>query len=123
MVLRMESFARHTEDRERRRNSANDATYPIQFEVGDLVQAYDPRLDTTHRAERKLILKWSAPRIVVSRALNSYTLANLNGTVLKRSFHGNHLRGFVVTPNSRVGDIIGERMPVEKTGLSGEEFE
>ncbi|KAF8164353.1 hypothetical protein K438DRAFT_1852479 [Mycena galopus ATCC 62051] len=119
----MESYARHIDDRERRRHDANEKTHPIQFEVGDLVQAYDPRLDTTHRAERKFVLKWSAPRIVVSRMVNSYTLANLNGTVLKRSFHGNHLRGFVVTPGSRLGDIIGERMPVEKTGLSGEEFE
>ncbi|KAF8143205.1 hypothetical protein K438DRAFT_1783952 [Mycena galopus ATCC 62051] len=33
--------------------SANDKRYPIQFkfEVGDFVQAYDPRLDTTHKAE------------------------------------------------------------------------
>ncbi|KAJ7451527.1 hypothetical protein B0H11DRAFT_1692962, partial [Mycena galericulata] len=49
-VLRMESFARHIDDRERRRNESDDKTYPIQFEVGDLVQAYDPRLDTTHKA-------------------------------------------------------------------------
>ena len=95
----------------------------MELDVGDLVQAYDPRLDTTHRAERKFVLKWSAPRIVVSKAVNSYTLASLNGTVLKRTFHANHLRGFVVTPGSRVGDIVGERMPVDRTGLSGEEFE
>ncbi|KAJ7135070.1 hypothetical protein C8R43DRAFT_867082, partial [Mycena crocata] len=39
-VLRMESFARHIDDRERRRGHANDKTYPIEFEIGDLVQAY-----------------------------------------------------------------------------------
>jgi hypothetical protein len=116
-VLRMESYARYIDDRERG-NDANDSAYPVQLEVGDLVKL-TTLIRLTHKAERKFALGWSAPRIVVSRAVNSDILANLNGTV-KRSFHGNHLRGFVVTgtPGSRAGDIIGEWMLVEKTGLS-----
>jgi hypothetical protein len=119
----MESLARHIDDRERHHSKANDMKYPVEFKAGDLVQAYDPWLDTTHKAEREIVPRWSALRIVVSKAVNWYTLANLKGTVLDRSFHANHLRGFVVTPNSRVGDIVGERLEVGKTGLSGEDFQ
>ena len=64
---------------------------PIEFKVGDLVQVYDPTLNMTHRAERKIAPRWSGPRVVVSKGINLYKLAQLNGTILERNFHTNHL--------------------------------
>ena len=48
---------------------------PIEFEVGDLVQVYNLTLDMMHKAERKIAPRWSEPRIVVSKGINSYKLA------------------------------------------------
>ena len=58
---------------------------PIEFEVGDLVQVYNPTLDMMHKAERKIAPRWSGPRIVVSKGINSYKLARLNGNILERN--------------------------------------
>ena len=94
-IMRMENLAHHITDSEHRRAQSNDSTTPIEFEVGDLVQVYDPTLDMTHKADRKIVPRWSGPRLVVSKGINSYKLARLNGTILERNFHANHLHGFV----------------------------
>ena len=95
---------------------------PIEFEVGDLVQVYDLTLDMTHKAERKIAPRWSGLRIVVLKGINSYKLARLNGMVLERNFHANHLRGFVARPHSKLGELIGSWKSSQLTGLMGEEF-
>ena len=123
-IMRMESLTRHITDSERRRAYANDAVTPIEFEVGDMVQVYDATLDMTHKAEKKILPRWSGPRLVVLKGINSYKLARLNGSVLSRDFHVNHLRGFVARPHSKLGELIGESKglmdrPYE---LTGEDF-
>ena len=96
---------------------------PIEFKVGDLVQVYDPTLDMTHKAERKIAPRWSGPRIVVSKGINSYKLVRFNGTILERNFHATHLRGFVARPHSKLGELIGSWKDSQPMGLTGEEFE
>ncbi|KAF9483302.1 hypothetical protein BDN70DRAFT_800044 [Pholiota conissans] len=51
----------------------------VVFRAGDLVQVYRSDLDYTFRTERKLLPKFSVPRRVVSRNLNSYELETLEG--------------------------------------------
>ena len=76
----------------------------------------------THKAERKIAPRWSGPRIVVSKGINSYKLVRLNGMVLERNFHANHLRGFVACPHSKLGELIGSWKSSQLTGLMGKEF-
>ena len=123
-IMRMESLTWHITDSARRRAYANDAVTPIEFEVGDMVQVYDATLDMTHKAEKKILPRWSGPRLVVLKGINSYKLARLNGSVLSKDFHVNHLRGFVARPHSKLGELIGESKgsmdrPYE---LTGEDF-
>ena len=96
---------------------------PIEFNVGDLVQVYDPTQEMTHKADRKILPRWSGPRLVISKGINSYKLAQLNGTVLERNFHANHLWGFIARPHSKLGELIGSWKDERLSGLSGEVFE
>ena len=70
----MENLAQHITDSECRRAHVNDSVMLIEFEVGDLVQVYDPTLDMTHKAERRIAPRWSGPRVVVLKGINSYKL-------------------------------------------------
>ena len=40
-----------------------------------MVQVYDLTLDMIDKAERKIAPRWSGPRIVVLKVINSYKLA------------------------------------------------
>ena len=88
-----------------------------------MVQVYNLTLDMMHKAERKIALRWSGPRIMVLKGINLYKLAQLNGTILERNFHVNHLQGFVAHPHSKLGEIIGSWKDSKLTRLTGEEFE
>ncbi|KIK47919.1 hypothetical protein CY34DRAFT_798788 [Suillus luteus UH-Slu-Lm8-n1] len=46
-------------------------------------------------SSRKLVPKWSAPRRVVSRISNSYTLTSLEGFPINGLFHARRLRRFI----------------------------
>ncbi|KAG1799080.1 uncharacterized protein BJ212DRAFT_1288471 [Suillus subaureus] len=67
----------------------------VIFEPGQLVQIYANATDMTMASSRKLVLKWSAPRQVVSRISNSYTLTSLEGFPIKGLFHAQQLRRFI----------------------------
>lgn len=67
----------------------------ITFKVNDLVQIYRNDLDYTFRTNRKLLPKWGAVRRVVSRDVNAYKLATLEGLILKGRFSARRLRRFV----------------------------
>ena len=90
-IMWMENLVRHITDSEHRQAHATNSVTPIEFKVGDLVQVYNLTLDMTHKAERKIASRWSGPRIVVLKGINSYKLARLNGNIPERNFHVNHL--------------------------------
>ena len=90
-IMWMENLARHITDSEHCQAHVNDSVMLIEFEVGDLVQVYNLTLDMTHKTERKIAPRWSGPRIMVLKGINLYKLAQLNGTILERNFHVNHL--------------------------------
>ena len=119
----MENLARHITDSEHRRAYANNLVTPIEFNVRDLVQVYDPTQEMMHKADRKILPRWSGPRLVILKGVNSYKLAQLNGMVLERNFHANHLQGFIARPHLKLGELIGSWKDERLSGLSGEVFE
>ena len=67
----------------------------VIFKTGDLVQVYRSDLDFTVSSDRKLLPKFSAPRRVVSRNLNSYQLETLEGFPIAGRFSTRRLRQFI----------------------------
>jgi hypothetical protein len=65
------------------------------FRAGDLVQVYRSDLDFTFQSDRKLLPKFSAPRRVVSRIVNSYHLETLKGLPIGGRFSSRRLRLFI----------------------------
>lgn len=76
----------------------------IIFHTNDLVQIYRSDLDYTFRTTRKLLPKWGQVRRVVSRDVNSYKLASLEGLVLKGRFSARRLRKFETRPGTTLDD-------------------
>ena len=65
------------------------------FRAGDLVLVYRSDLDYTFKTERKVLSKFSAPRRVIHRNLNSYQLETLEGFPIACRFSARWLRLFV----------------------------
>ncbi|KAG6841251.1 hypothetical protein C0991_000536 [Blastosporella zonata] len=68
--------------------------HEVVFKPGDLVQIYRNNLDYTFKTDRKLLPKWSTPRKVVNRDVNSYTLATLDNSLIPGSFSARRLQRF-----------------------------
>jgi hypothetical protein len=76
----------------------------VIFKTGQLVQVYRNDLDYTFKAERKLIPKWSIPRRIHSRLLNSYKLESLQGVPLQGEFSARRLRAFSPREGTKLVD-------------------
>src|SRR6266481_2096180 len=68
---------------------------PVIFVTGDLVQVYDSKLDMTFKSRAKLLPRWSSPRKVAEKHLNSYALCTQDGRELPGTFHAHRLRHYV----------------------------
>jgi hypothetical protein len=66
----------------------------VIFQKGDLVQVLRSGLFNTFKTERKLAPRWSAPRRIVERNVNSYILETLDGVKLDGEFSARRLRRF-----------------------------
>lgn len=62
--------------------------------IGDLVQVYDSKADYNHSTINKLAPRWSVPRIITGKYLNSFTLSTLQGTTIQGLFHTRRLRPY-----------------------------
>jgi hypothetical protein len=89
----------------------------VIFEPGQLVQVYANAMDMTVASSRKLTPRWSAPRRVVSKAGNSYTLMTLEGFPIGGLFHARRLRRFIphngTTLATLQAALQGERLDEE----------
>jgi hypothetical protein len=83
----------------------------IVFQAGWLVQVYRSDLDYTFKTERKTEPKWSAPRRVVKRNRNSYTIETLEGLPIKGWFSSRRLRRFI----PRTGTALAEAQAAIET--------
>ncbi|QRV96445.1 Retrovirus-related Pol polyprotein from transposon opus [Ceratobasidium sp. AG-Ba] len=73
---------------------------PTEFQIGDLVQRYDARLDKTHSSMRKLAPRWSGPLRVVGRSTNSYQLEDLQSNPFSSAAHTRLLHPFIPRPET-----------------------
>ena len=80
----------------------------VIFSKGQLVQIYRSDLDYTFKTERKLLPKWSSPQRVVSRNLNSYSLAKLDGSPITGLFSARRLQEFVPREGTRLAQEQAE---------------
>jgi hypothetical protein len=67
----------------------------VIFKPGQLVQVYANAMEMTLASTRQLTPRWSAPRQVVSKVGNSYTLTSLEGFPVKGLFHARRLHHFI----------------------------
>ena len=79
------------------------------FAVGDLVQVYESRRDGTHETKAKLLPKWSPPRRVLEKRVNSYKIATLEGLVLGGWTHARRMRKFQTRVGSKIAAEETER--------------
>ncbi|KAG6906937.1 hypothetical protein DXG01_011296 [Tephrocybe rancida] len=86
----------------------------VVFREGELVQVYRNDLDYTFKTEHKLLPKWSFPRRIVNRFVNSYTLATLAGKPISGRFSARRLRQF--TP--RVGTTLANEQAAFEAQLA-----
>jgi len=94
----------------------------VIFSKGQLVQIYRSDLDYTFKTERKLLPKWSIPHRVVTRDLNSYTLASLSGDPLPGSFSARRLRRFIPKEGTKLAEAqrrLEEEGVDEESGREG----
>ena len=70
-----------------RKRQFDDKVRPVIFKMGDQVQVYNSKLDTTFDTKAKLRPRWSPPRQITQRHLNSYMLSTLNGRELPGTVH------------------------------------
>jgi hypothetical protein len=91
----------------------------VVFLAGQLVQVYRSDLDFSFRTERKMEPKWSAPRRVVSRERNSYTIQTLEGLPIAGWFSSRRLRRFI----PRTGTSLAEAQHAVEAELCRAEAE
>lgn len=81
------------------------------IKVGDLVQVYDSKADFNLATINKLAPRWSVPRIITGKYLNSFTLSTLNGTPLNGLFHIRRLRPYIPLRGSTLDLIYPRDIP------------
>ncbi|KAK1230433.1 hypothetical protein PQX77_006476 [Marasmius sp. AFHP31] len=90
----------------------------VTFKKGDLVQVYQRSWDLTFKTERKLVPKWSAPKRVVERNVNSYALETLDGMKLEGMVSTRNLRRFIPREGTELAKEqrkLEEKIAKEKT--------
>ena len=87
-----------------RKRRFDDKVCPVTFKTGDQVQVYDSKLDTTFDTKAKLLLRWSPPRRITQKHLNSYTLSTLNGRELPGTVHARRLHHYTPQGDETTGE-------------------
>jgi hypothetical protein len=122
---RFDGYAQIVDHAERRKAAFDKAVLAhspreVVFRAGDLVQVYRSDLDYTFSTDRKLLPKFSAPRRVIHRNLNSYQLATLEGLPIAGKFSSRRLRLFVPRKGTELESI---QAAIEEEWRSREEDE
>ncbi|QRW01584.1 Retrovirus-related Pol polyprotein from transposon [Ceratobasidium sp. AG-Ba] len=98
--LRQDAYAKALEHAAKRKKVFDKKARVIDYQLGDLVQKYDARLDETHSSMRKLTPRWSGPLRIVDKSANSYKLEDLEGNTFTQAAHARLIRPFVARPGS-----------------------
>ena len=94
-LLHSQGYTSALSEAAHRKARFDDKTHPVEFNTGDLVQVYNSKMDVTYETKAKLLPRWSPPRIITDRLLNSYTLCQSDSTELKGTTHAWRLRRYI----------------------------
>jgi hypothetical protein len=101
-MLCMQAHLSQLETAAKQKSAWDDRTPATDFNIGDIVQWHNGKLDNSYKSENKLLPHWSLPYIISGKSLNSYTLSTLHGTEIPGSFHSCRLRQYVPLRNSNL---------------------
>ncbi|QRW07690.1 Retrovirus-related Pol polyprotein from transposon opus [Ceratobasidium sp. AG-Ba] len=114
--LCQDAYARALEHAAKRKRVFDKKARVVDYQLGDLVQKYDARLDETHSLMRKLAPRWSGPLRIVDKSANSYKLEDLEGNVFTQAAHARLIRpqnrrSLSTSPNQYFGPQSLPRSP------------
>jgi hypothetical protein len=98
----MQAHLLQLEDAAWQKSAWDNRTPATDFQVGEIVQWHNGKLDGNYKSENKLLPRWSMPHIISGKSLNSYSLATLHGTEIPGSFHSRRLRHYIPLRNSNL---------------------
>jgi hypothetical protein len=104
-MLHMNAHLLQLEDAERQKTAWDERTPAVNFEIGDLVQIFDSKLEGSYKSVNKLIPRWSKPHIITGKSLNSYTLSTLLGTAIPGLFHSCRLHTYIPLRGSQLDSM------------------
>ena len=93
--------------------------HKASFNTGNLVQVYNSASDFNYHSINKLAPKWSEPRIIHGKFLNSFLLCTLSGIPLKGLFHSCRLWHYIPLR----GTTLDTLYPWEETTPSNDDLE
>jgi hypothetical protein len=86
---------RETKEKEKGRVDQKRRPHPTPLQADDWVLVRNERIRVELGTHRKFARRWFGPYIIVrAEALGTYTLRELDGTVLKERYSGNRLKSF-----------------------------
>lgn len=112
--FRYDTHLRSITEAERRKGIYDSNAKVPNFKVGDLAQVYDSKADFNYATINKLAPRWSIPRLITGKFLNSFTLSTLQGDPLKGLFHTRRLRPYTPLRGTTL-DLIHPRDIPEPT--------
>jgi hypothetical protein len=119
-ITRAEGYSCMITEAEQRKSRHDSGVTPAEFETGDLVQVYDSQRDGNYDTRNKLLPRWSPPRIIIGRDLNSYYLEKLDRTEIGTAIHAKRLRRYIPRIGSEVDQAYGQTMAKEPDELEEE---
>jgi transposase InsO family protein len=106
--FRFNTHLRSITEAEQRKHIFDSQARVPNLKVGDLAQVYDSKSDFNYSTINKLAPRWSMPRIITGKYLNSFTLSTLQGIPLKGLFHIRRLRPYTPLRGTTL-DLISPR--------------
>ena len=107
-TLRYNTHLRSITEADRKKQIFDSNALVPNINIGDLVQVYDSKADFNFATINKLAPRWSIPRLITGKYLNSFALSTLNGIPLSGLFHIRRLRPYIPLRGSTL-DLIHPR--------------
>ncbi|EJD36339.1 hypothetical protein AURDEDRAFT_130122 [Auricularia subglabra TFB-10046 SS5] len=117
--MRSDAHARTIEHAVERKARFDKEIVDTRFSVGDIVQVYQDRLDSTFETSAKLAAKWSGPMRIVAHYVGSWKVRDLEASEGGLFVSGRRLRRWVPTRGTKLEREIEERAKAKAKPKSG----
>jgi len=94
----MQAHLLQLENAEQQKSAWDNRTLATDFQIEDIVQWYNSKLNGNYKSNNKLLPRWSMPHIISGKSLNSYSLSTIHGTEIPSSYHSRRLRRYIPIP-------------------------